>query len=306
MSKSDVGACEVLARLGVMAWILQRGVRDASSRKAAAERRWQLKCGPPLEGGYRSHVLECTTHGGVEAVLKLTVTMEEAEAEAAALMAWRSTGAAVQLLDVDVENAALLLERIRPATPLPAGNDRAAIAVASDLLAKLHSATTDFGFPTLAELFPYLAEHSRSDAEYERHTRNEPDRAAVAVERLPLAEAAALKLCATANSNVLQHGDFLDKNLLWDGVRYVSVDPIPRFGEPAADIGFFACHHPPAAGMLTRAEAISRRIDRDVADRAMRWAAVWAVLLAASAWREDQRDLDALITSRDFEQLLHV
>jgi streptomycin 6-kinase len=128
----------------------------------------------------------------------------------------------------------------------------------------------------------------------------------VAVERLPLAEAVALKLCATAKKNVLQHGDFLDKNLLWDGVRYVSVDPIPRFGEPAADIGLFACHHPPAVDMLARAEAISRRIGSDETDRAMRWTAVWTVLLAASAWREDQRDLEALITSSDFEQLLQV
>ena len=36
----------------------------------------------------------------------------------------------------------------------------------------------------------------------------------------------------------------------------------------------------------------------------MRWTAVWAVLLTVSAWREDQRDLEALITSSDFEQLL--
>ena len=36
----------------------------------------------------------------------------------------------------------------------------------------------------------------------------------------------------------------------------------------------------------------------------MRWTAVWTVLLAASAWREDQRDLEALMTSCDFEQLL--
>ena len=239
-------------------------------------------------------------------MLKLTVTTEEAEAEAAALTAWRSTGAAVQLMDVDIENGALLLERIRPATPLLPGNDRAAIAVAADLLAALQSVTTDFDFPTLAQLFPYLAEHSRSDAEYERRARNEPDRAAVAVERLPLAESAALKLCATASTSVLQHGDFLDKNLLWGGGRYVSVDPIPRLGEPAADVGFFACHHPPVVDMLARAEAISRRLDSDVSDRALRWTAVWAVLLAASAWREDQRDLEALITSGDVEQLLEL
>jgi streptomycin 6-kinase len=154
--------CEVLTGFRALAWILQRGVRDAPSRTAACERRWRLKCGPHLEGGYRSHVFECTTADGAEAVLRLTVTTAEAEAEAAALMAWRATGAAVQLLDVDLENGALLLERIRPATPLPPGNDRAAIAVASDLLAKLQSATTGFGFPALAQLFPYLAEHSRS------------------------------------------------------------------------------------------------------------------------------------------------
>ena len=84
-----------------------------------------------------------------------------------------------------MENGALLLERIRPATPLPPDNDRAAIPGRGGLLATLQSATTDFDFPALAHLFPYLAEHSRSDAEYERHTRNEPDRAAVASKGCP-------------------------------------------------------------------------------------------------------------------------
>jgi streptomycin 6-kinase len=49
-----------------------------------------------------------------------------------------------------------------------------------------------------------------------------------------------LSLCASAGQAVLLHGDFLDKNLLWRGVGYLGIDPIPCIGDPCADVGFFA------------------------------------------------------------------
>ena len=61
----------------------------------------------------------CTTASGGEVVVKLTVTPTEARVEAAALAAWAQTQAAVQVIDVDFDHGALLLERIRPGTPLP-------------------------------------------------------------------------------------------------------------------------------------------------------------------------------------------
>jgi streptomycin 6-kinase len=123
------------------------------------------------------------------------------------------------------------------------------------------------------------------------------------LEFLPAASDAAARLCATSDVSVLLHGDFIDKNLLLDHDRYVAADPIPRLGDPASDVGFFAHEHPPATGILDRARAIARSAGYDAA-RSQRWAAVWTVLLGVSAWREDQQDLERLITSREFGDLL--
>jgi streptomycin 6-kinase len=112
-----------------------------------------------------------------------------------------------------------------------------------------------------------------------------------------------LWLCATARQTVVLHGDFLDKNLLRNGTRYVAIDPLPRVGDPCADIGFFAAGHPPATGILERAAAIARRMSLD-RHRAQRWAVVWTVLQACHAWREDQSELEACLASREFEHLL--
>jgi hypothetical protein len=54
--------------------------------------------------------------------------------EAAALAMWEHTGATALLIDADFEHSALMLVRVRPATPLPAGDDRVAIDVAADPL----------------------------------------------------------------------------------------------------------------------------------------------------------------------------
>ena len=112
-----------------------------------------------------------------------------------------------------------------------------------------------------------------------------------------------MRLCATADRAVLLHGDFLDKNLLWDGRGYVAIDPMPRIGDPCSDVGFFASGHPPATMILERATAIAARMNLDP-HRALQWAAIWAVLEATSAWRPDQAELEASLSSDAFERLL--
>jgi streptomycin 6-kinase len=83
-------------------------------------RRWELEGGSRVDGGSRSGVFGCMTASGAEVVAKLTVTREEARAEATALVRWEHTGAAVRLIDADFEHGVLLLERIRPARNCPA------------------------------------------------------------------------------------------------------------------------------------------------------------------------------------------
>jgi streptomycin 6-kinase len=305
-----VGHDATVARPGVRSgmeqlfpmWISRRVAPDLDERKATCLRRWGLRRPAALEGGFRSHLCECLSAGGEAVVLKLTVTLEEAALEARALELWRGTGAAVRLLDADLEHGGLLLERLRPASHLH-GGDSTVIEVVVDLMGRLHSVGAVDGFPSLAELYPHLAAHSIEDNAYERATRGEPSRAAPALELMAAAGESAERLLSSAPVQTLLHGDLLDKNLLRHGERYVAVDPIPRIGEPASEIGFYACDHPPVRTIFTRASRIAEHLGAD-ADRAVRWAAVWTVLLATSAWRADQDALDALVSSHEFGSAL--
>ena len=155
----------------------------------------------------------------------------------------------------------------------------------------------------LADVVPHLAQHSVEDNQYERTERGEPSRAAPAMELMAVAQRVATELCSTANNRVLLHGDLLDKNLLSHGHRYLAVDPIPRVGEPESEIGFYAADHPPVGGILERAAVLAEALGAD-GGRAARWATVWTVLQAASAWRGDQDELDVLPASSGFRAVL--
>jgi streptomycin 6-kinase len=276
---------------------------DLPYRLRACLEHWHLQLDSRLAGGFRSEVFACTTSSGEEVVLKLTCTPEEARAEAAALGVWDGTGAAVHLIDADVEHGALLLERIRPATPLP-NDDPVAIEVAVDLLSKLHQVSPgSFPFPVLEQTYMQGERRGREDAEYEQRTSGDPTRGVAGLQRLAAAREIAMQLCATTQQTVLLHGDFLDKNLLWNGTGYVAIDPIPRIGDPCSDIGDFAAEHPPATAILPRAAAIASRMCLDQ-HRARQWAAVWTVLLTSSAWRPDQPELEACLSSDAFARLL--
>jgi hypothetical protein len=84
----------------------------------------------------------------------------------------------------------------------------------------------------------------------------------------------------------------------------VAIDPIPCIGDPCADAGFFAAGQPPAAGIFPRAAAMATRLGLD-RRRTERWAAIWAVLQACQAWRPDQAELEATVSSGAFGQLIH-
>lgn len=121
--------------------------------------------------------------------------------------------------------------------------------------------------------------------------------------RLDHARRAARELCATTRAPVLLHGDFIDKNLLFDGNAYVAVDPIPRIGDPCSDVGFYAAYHPRAPAIARRARALAARCGLD-AERSARWAAVWAVGEATETWRADSDALQAWVEGEEATRLL--
>ena len=110
-------------------------------------------------------------------------------------------------------------------------------------------------------------------------------------------------LDATTTGAVLLHGDFIDKNLVLGSDGYVALDPIPRIGDPCSDVGFYAAYHPRANGIAERASAVALRAGLD-AERAMRWAAIWAVGEATETWRDDSDELQRWVMSREASRLL--
>ena len=277
---------------------------DVPTRLDACKRMWQLRDVRSPAGGFASDVFACTTATGQEVVVKLPATEREARTEAAALSAWVDTKAAVQVIDTDVLHGALLLERIQPGTHLPQGYEAASAQIGADVLTRLHSAPAGtFPFPDLQQIYLNAEQLSRDDAAYERNVRGDSTLGEPGLARLPQTRLAVASLCVSTRQTVLLHGDFLDKNLLSAGTRYLAIDPIPCTGDPCSDVGFFAAGHPPATGILDRADAIAALMNLD-RHRARRWAAVWTVLQDCQAWRDGQADLDICVSTREFEELL--
>jgi streptomycin 6-kinase len=264
-----------------------------------AIRRWSLEVGEPLSGGRGSDVHAVRRPGGFAAVLKVCASTRDAADEAAALRAWAPSEVAVRLLDADLRAGALLLERLEPGTPLPPGES----GPAPDVLAALHEARLpEYAFRELAGSFPDHEREVLADLAHERRARGEPERAREAERLLPGAGRLMEGLAATAPRRVLLHGDFLTKNLLASGEGYRVIDPLPRLGDPAADVGMFA-HDQPTASILDTAAELAGALDLDV-DRAVSWAVVWTVMVTVQAWRDDQSDLEALVESPAFRRVL--
>jgi streptomycin 6-kinase len=244
--------------------------------------RWGLTLGERLSGGLVGHVLACETADGEAAVLKLNPPSANQQ-EAAALRIWDGRGA-VELIAFDADLRALLTRRAIPGTPLPPGNEREALREVAGVLARLFEATTpEAGFPPLAEMVDRYLLEKISGAE---------DAQPMLAPLIERARRSAKELATSASGEVLLHGDVMDKNLLRHHAGLVAIDPDPAIGDPHSDIAFWAVTRTPVAGLEARVAELARLLDCDV-DRAMRWAAVYAVGQACESWRSDTNELRA-------------
>jgi len=192
-------------------------------------RRWWLQIGDPFPSGQSSRVFACTDRRGRDAVLKVVAQEAGAALEAAALRIWNGRGAP-RLLGFAARDGALLMERVRPGTHLPAGADAQAIDLVNGTLAGLHACRPQRGhsFPSLVRFLDRYWDRVLADGEA----------GTAGLELLDQSRAAAVRLCRSAEETVLLHGDFIDKNLLLGAGGFVAVDPIPRIGDPCSDVGF--------------------------------------------------------------------
>lgn len=211
-------------------------VADVPALVNRAVQRWQLQLGEPFGVGTAAWTAPGTTPDGTPVVLKISFPHAEARYEAMALALWRGS-AAVELLDHDADDWALLLRRAHPGTPLLAtpGSPEERLDASLGVLANLHRAPlTDVGVPVLRQVcaeWVALATERASRWAASLH----PHRALVARGLDQLRAFAA----ADDVPPVLLHGDLNPGNLLLDdpGVpHWVAIDPKPMVGDPAYDL----------------------------------------------------------------------
>jgi streptomycin 6-kinase len=243
----------------------------------ACERDWHIVAGKPFDLSY-SYVTPARNARGEEFVLKVCAGGPEFNSEIEALQAW-SGGAAVQLLNYNVELGALLLERLLPGQTLATlDDDENATRIAAQLMRDLWlPLPTNVSFSTTADWAGGL---QRLKTRFDGGTGPFP-RALVET-----AESLFRELLASSEPPMLLHGDLHHFNMLSAGRRpWVAIDPKGLAGEPAYEVG--ALLRNPDVRLSTDAQVQRRRLDvlHDELgfdrDRMLGWGVAQAVL---SAW----------------------
>jgi streptomycin 6-kinase len=234
-------------RAGGAAWL---GSLPRLAEECAEQ--WSLRLGEPFGQGNVSLTMPVRLADGKQAVLKLNFPEEESAHESDALMHWRGEGA-VQLLEVDRERNALLVEYADPGTSLwEVGDDEEATLVAAAVLRRLWRRPPTDGHP-----FRVLA------AEAERwaaELRSDWEALARPFEQslVDAAAAAAQELAGSQPDLVLCHQDLQGSNVLQARREpWLAIDPKPIVGEPAFDVASLLRDR----RWSVRVEVIRRRLD---------------------------------------------
>lgn len=221
---------------------------------------WSLELEEPFAYAYASLAVPAG-----DAVLKIPFPDRESEFEAAALALWDGDGAA-RLLAYDPARRALLLERLRPGTPLSEIEPEAALDVMVGLLPRLWKPA---GAPIRS-----LADEAAWWADYMPREWEEAGRP---FERSLLDTAIGLleELSRSQGEQVLVHQDLHAGNVLRaEREPWLAIDPKPLAGE--REFGIAALVRGRELG--TGERAVRHRLDRLTAelgldrDRAKGWA----------------------------------
>jgi streptomycin 6-kinase len=180
-----------------------------------------------VPGGRSSLVLLVRRADGTPAVLKLAPARFRPESERAALAHWGGLGA-VQLLDPEASDGALLLERLHPDVSVRSLPEAKALLEAAGTLRRL------WVEPPGTHVFETVAERTGRQAEAMRASAAADDQAAPLVDA---ALAARAELLAEAPERRLLHGTFRQSKVLaGDRTPWLAVGPDPVVGECAFDL----------------------------------------------------------------------
>ncbi len=175
---------------------------------AACARRWSLQVEPPFPDLSYNFAAPARRADGTNLVLKICFPDWEFITEADALRLFAGRGA-VQLLEVDLDVGAMLLERIEPGTSLVILDDEAATSAAASVMRRLwRPVPAGHRFPTVAD---WAAGFSRLRTRFDGGTGPLPARLVEKAERL------FGELLVSSATPVLLHGDLHHGNVLAAG-----------------------------------------------------------------------------------------
>ncbi|WP_225823216.1 aminoglycoside phosphotransferase family protein [Streptomyces naphthomycinicus] len=180
-----------------------------------------------VPGGRSSLVVLVRRADGTPAVLKLAPPRARPESERAALAHWSGLGA-VQLLEADADDGALLLERLHPDVSVRSLPEAKALLEAAGTLRRLWVA------PPAGHAFETVAERTGRQAAAMRASAGTDPEAAPLVES---ALAARTELLAGPPEQLLLHGTFRQSKVLaGERMPWLAVGPDPVVGESAFDL----------------------------------------------------------------------
>ncbi|POX63742.1 kinase [Streptomyces sp. Ru62] len=198
----------------------------AAAERAVARRELTVER-VQVPGGRSSLVVLVRRADGTPAVLKLAPPRARPESERAALAHWGGLGA-VQLLEAEAEDGALLLERLHPDVSVRSLPEAKALLEAAGTLRRLWVA------PPAGHVFETVAERTGRQAVAIRAGAGTDPEAAPLVEA---ALAARAELLAAPPEQLLLHGTFRQSKVLsGERMPWLAVGPDPVVGESAFDL----------------------------------------------------------------------
>lgn len=245
---------------------------------------------PPFSEMAFNYVAPAIRSGGSDVVLKVGVPRKELVTEIAALKAFNGNGA-VALYQADPEMGALLLERLRPGTPLfNVDDDDFATKAACEVIRQLQISSFDHDvFPTVGEWFRGF---QRLRDEFNGETGPFPNHL------VDEAEVISRDLLASMETPVLLHGDLHHWNILSsEREPWLAIDPKGVIGESEFETGAWIRNpFPNILELPNPSIMIARRIDQFSnelglnRERIYGWAFAQAVLSAY--WSFEEKDED--------------
>jgi streptomycin 6-kinase len=243
-------------------------------------RRWSLIVDGPFPGLSINYVLAARRSDGAPAVLKICFPDHEFNTEVEALRLFDGRGS-VRLLECDLEQGALLLERLIPGTLLETvADDEVATNIAVSVMRRLwRPAPENHPFPTTER---WLGNMRRRAPDV---LPRDPAFPAASVNRVLALSA---ELLAEAPAPVLLHGDLHHMNILTaEREPWLAIDPKGVVGPPVWETGPLLINQLPSAGDdRTLRRVLARRTEQLAAELSVdkrtlvAWGVVRAVLSA--------------------------